>query len=152
MAYSDLNYASPKMIKSIFGLTDKDFMVLTVHGKFKFKRKYKNPLVLMDSLAAMYEDRENIVMKRWGYDFESPKEKFEKMMDTQLKGYPRCFFRVGEDVPEAYYRVFHNGEALKLCVFVYDGFARCLCFTREKEEHLMRLYLAFEEGKVDIEG
>ena len=152
MAYSDLNYAPPKLVKAVFGLTDGKFTMLAVEGKFKFKRKYKNPLVFMDSLASMYEDRENIVLKRWGYDYEAPKDKYFKMLDTQLKGYPRCFFRVSEEIPEAYYRVFYKGAALKLCVYIYEGFARCICFSRDNENELEQLYVAFEEGKVDIEG
>lgn len=151
MAYSDLNYATPKMVKSVFGLTDGKFTMLSVQGKFRFKRKYKNPLVLMDSLASMYEDRENLVLKRWGYDYESPKEKYEKMMQTMLKSCPRCFFRVA-DVPEAYYRVFYRGRALKVCVFVFDGFAKCVCFSREHESDLELIYDAFDKGEVDIEG
>lgn len=152
MAYSDLNFVSPKVVKAVFGLTDGKFTMLATLGKFKFKRKYKNPLVLMDSLASIYEDRENMVLKRWGYDYEAPKDKYEKMMDTMLCGHPRCFFRVSEDVPEAYYRVFYQGRALKLCVYVFDGFARCVCFNRNHEDELELLYRAFEEGKIDIEG
>lgn len=152
MAYSDLNYAPPKVVKAVFGLTDGKFTMLSVQGKFRFKRKYKNPLVLMDSLASMYEDRENIVLKRWGYDYESPKEKYEKMMQTMLKGHPRCFFRISGDVPDAYYRAFYRGRALKVCVYVFDGFARCVCFSREHEDELEQLFFAFDEGKVDIEG
>lgn len=151
MAYSDLNYASPKVVKAVFGLSEGKFTMLSVEGKFKFKRKYQNPLVLMDSLASMYDDRENIVLKKWGYDYESPKEKYEKMMQTQLKGHPRCFFRLS-DVPEGYYRVFYRSRAMKLCVFVYEGFARCVCFSRDFEDELEQLYFAFDEGKVDIEG
>lgn len=152
MAYSDLNYAPPKVVKAAFGLTDGKFTMLAVEGKFRFKRKYKNPLVYMDSIASLYDDRDNLVLKRWGYDYEAPKEKYEKMMNTQLCGFPRCFFRVSADVPEAYYRVFYKGEAMKLCVYVFDGFLRCICFDRTREEQLETLYFAFEEGKVDIEG
>ena len=151
MAYSDLNYAPPKVVKAVFGLTDAKFTMLAVEGKFKFKRKYKNPLVYMSSIASLFEDRDNVVLKRWGYDFESPKAKYEKMLTGVLKGLPRCFFRV-KDVPDAYYRVFYKGEALKLCVFVYDGFMRCVCFDRSREHQLETLYFAFEEGRVDIEG
>lgn len=151
MAYSDLNYAPPKVIKAVFGLTDKKFTMLAVEGKFKFLRKYQNPLVYMDSIASLYEDRENVVLKRWGYDYEAPREKYEKMLDTRLKGFPRCFFRV-QDVPEAYYRVFYKGTSLKLCVYVFDGFLRCVCFSRDHEDQMEFLYKAFEEGKVDVEG
>ena len=151
MAYSDLNYATPKVIKAVFGLTDAKFTMLAVEGKFQFLRKYKNPLVQMNSIASMFEDRDNIVLKRWGYDYESPKDKYEKMLTGVLKGLPRCFFRAN-DVPEAYYRVFYKGEAFKLCIFVYDGFMRCVCFDRSREHQLETLYFAFEEGRVDIEG
>lgn len=152
MAYSDLNYASPKVIKAVFGLTDAKFTMLAALGKFKFKRKYKHPLVYMDSIASMYEDRENLVLKRWGYDYESPKDKYAKILKSKWSGMPRCFFRVSEDIPEAYYRVFYKGECLRMCVFVFDGFLRCICYDRTKHEQLETLYFAFEDGKVDIEG
>lgn len=152
MAYSDLNYAPPKVVKAVFGLTDGKFTMLSVQGKFRFKRKYKNPLVLMDSLASLYEDRENIVVKRWGYDYESPQEKYESMMRTKLTGHPRCFFRISGDVPDAYYRAFYRGRALKVCIFVFDGIARCVCFSREHADELEQLFFAFDEGKVDVEG
>ena len=100
MAYSDLNYAPPKVVKAVFGLTDAKFTMLAVEGKFKFLRKYQNPLVYMDSIASLYEDRDNVVLKRWGYDYEAPREKYEKMLGTQLKGFPRCFFKAN-DVPDA---------------------------------------------------
>lgn len=151
MAYSDLNYATPKMIKAVFGLTDAKFTMLAVEGRFKFKRMYKNPLVYMSSISSMYADRENIVLKRWGYDYESPKDKYENMLTGILKGLPRCFFRV-TDVPDGYYRVFYKGDAFKLCIFVYDGFMRCVCFDRSREHQLEQLYFAYENGKVDIEG
>jgi hypothetical protein len=151
MAYSDLNYASPKVVKAVFGLTDAKFAMLVVEGKFRLKRKYKNPLIYMDSIASMYEDRDTVVLKRWGYDYETPKEKYAKMLDTQLKGYPRCFFKV-QDVPEAFYRVFYRGVSFKLCVYVFDGFLRCICFDRGREEQMEFLYKMFEEGKVDVEG
>lgn len=151
MAYSDLNFASPKVIKAAFGLSDAKFVMLSVEGKFKYKRKYKKPLVHMSSVSSLFEGRENIVLKRWGYDYESPKEKYEKMVTGPLKGLPRCFFRV-KDIPDAYYRVFYNGDAFKVCVFVFDGFMRCVCFDRAKEQQLETLYFAYEDGKIDIEG
>ena len=151
MAYSDLNYATPKQLKAAFGLSDGKFTALAIEGKLQFKRKYKKPLIFMDSVASIYEDRENIVLKRWGYDFESPKEKYEKMLATLIKGFPRCFFKVN-DVPEGYYRAFYNGGAMKLCVYIFDGMCRCICFNRDRESELEQLYFAFEEGKVDIEG
>ena len=152
MAYSDLNYEPPKVVKAVFGLTDGKFTALAVEGKFRFKRKYKNPLVLVDSLASMYEDRENVVLKRWGYDYEAPADKFAKMSKGQLIGRPKCFFRVSADIPEAYYRVFYKGEAMKVCVYIFDGFARCICFDRAKDHQLETLFFAFEEGRVDIEA
>ena len=151
MAYSDLNYAIPKVVKAVFGLTDKQYTTYAANGRFRFYRKYKNPLILMDSLASFYSDRDNYVLKRWGYDYEVPKEKYQKMYDAHFKGYPRCFFRVG-DVPDAYYRVFYKGEAMKLCVFVIDGFVRIICFDRTREHQMEDLFFAFEHGKVDIEG
>ena len=150
MAYSDLNYVSPKMVKHIFSLSDGKFTMLAVNGSFRFLRKYKNPLILMDSIASIYEGRENLVMKKWGYDYESPKEKYVKMCESHLKGFPRCFFRVN-DVPEGYYRVFGKERALKLCVYVFDGFLRAVCFSRDHEADLEALYFAFEDGKVDLE-
>ena len=150
--YSDLNYTSVKQLKAVFGLTHMDFVKQVNNGKIRLKRKYKNPLVYVDSIGTLYEDRENVVMKMWTYDFEPPKEKYYKMLDSMLKGFPRCFFRVSDDVPEGYYRVFHKGTSYKLCVYVFEGFARCVCFSREHEEELMLLYKAFEEGRVDIEG
>lgn len=152
MAYSDLNYAVPKVVKAVFGLTDGQFTALATEGRFRFKRKYKNPLVLMDSLSSFFKDRENVVLKKWGYDYEAPKEKYEKMMATMLCGHPRCFFRVPEDIPEAYYRVFYEGRAMKLCVYVFEGYARCICFSRGYEEDLWTLFKAFDEGKIDIES
>ena len=77
--------------------------------------------------------------------------KYAKMMDTQLKGYPRCFFRVS-DIPDGYYRVFYKGGALKLCVFVFGGILRCICFDRTRDEHMEWLFFAYEDGKIDIEG
>lgn len=151
MAYSDLNYVSPKKLKRVFGLTDGKFTMLAVEGKFKFKRQYKNPLVYMDSVASLFDDRNGYVLKRWEYDYESPKEKLERLMATQLKGYPRCFFRV-QGVPDAYYRVFYKGEAMKLCVFVFDGILRCICFDRTRDYQLENLFFAFDEGNVEIEG
>ena len=152
MAYSDLNYVSPKMLKAVFGITDRDFTMLTVEGKFSYKRKYKNPLILMDSVAALYQDRDNMVLKRWGYDYDSPKDKYKKMIQSSLKGMPRCFFRVSEDIPEAYYRIFYKGISLKICLFVFDGYAMCMCFSRNHEDYLEQIFHAFEEGKIDIEG
>lgn len=151
MAYSDLNYVSPKVLKHVFGLTDGKFTMLSVEGKFKFRRVYKNPLVYMDSIGSLYADRDTMVLKKWGYDYEAPKDKFAKMMNTQLKGYPRCFFRVN-DIPDGYYRVFYKGGALKLCVFVFDGILRCICFDRTRDEHMEWLFFAYEDGKIDIEG
>ena len=151
MAYSDLNYVTPNKLKQVFGLTAGKFTMLAVEGKLRFKRQYKNPLVYMDSVASLYEDRDTYVMKRWDHDYEPVEDKMKKMMDTQLKGYPRCFFKSG-DVPDAYYRVFYRGEAMKLCVFVFGGFARVICFDRTRDYQLENLYFAFEEGKVDIEG
>lgn len=153
MAYSDLNYVSPKKLKNVFGLTDGKFTMLAVEGKFKFLRKYKNPLVYMDSVASLYEERTTYVLKRWDYDYENIKDKYEKMMTASCshKGFPRCFFRVN-DVPEAHYRVFYRGEAMKLCVYVFDGIMRCICFDRTREHQLEDLFLAFEQGNVDIEG
>lgn len=149
MAYSDLNYAAPKMVKAVFGLTDAKIRDLVKAGKFRFLRKYKNPLIYMDSIASMFEHRENIVLKKWGYDYESPRDKYKKMMDTLIKGFPRCFFKA--DMPEGYYRAFYKDEALKLCIYAFDGYVRCICFSRDREQQLEQLYLAFEEGKVDIE-
>jgi hypothetical protein len=42
MAYSDLNYAAPKVVKAVFGLTDAKIRDLVKEGKFRFLRKYKN--------------------------------------------------------------------------------------------------------------
>ena len=153
MAYSNLNFVSPKKLKSVFGLSDGKFTMLAVEGKFKFMRKYKNPLVYMDSIASLYEDRSTYVLKRWDYDYESVKDKYDQMMTSSCvyKGLPRCFFRVN-DVPEAYYRVFYRGEAMKLCVYVFDGILRCICFDRTREYQLENLFFAFEQGNVDIEG
>ena len=151
MAYSDLNYVAPKIVKHVFGLSEGTYTMLAINGSFKFLRKYKNPLITMDSLASIYEQRSNVVLKRWGYDYESPREKYAKMLDTQLKGFPRCFFRVN-DVPDGYNRAFHQSRALRLCIYVFDGFARVICFSRENEADLETLYFAFEEGKVDIEA
>lgn len=149
MAYSDLNYVSPKMVKAVFGLTDARIRDLVKEGKLRLKRKYKNPLVYMDSIAGLYEDRENIVLKKWGYDYESPEDKYRKMLDTLIKGFPRCFFKA--EIPDGYYRAFYGREALKLCIYAFGGYVRCICFSRERESQLEQLYLAFEEGKVDIE-
>jgi hypothetical protein len=151
MAYSDLNYVSPKLVKHIFGLSEGKYTMLAVNGSFKFKRMYKNPLILMDSLASMYNDREGLVLKRWGYDYETPKEKYEKMMSTLIKGYPRCFFRVN-DIPEAYYRAFYKGRALKICVFIIEGYARCVCFSRDYESDLELFYDMYDSGNVEVEG
>ena len=151
MAYSDLNYVPPKMVKAVFGLSEGQYTKLAANGGFRFYRKYKNPLILMDSLASFYSDRDNYVLKRWGYDYETPKEKYQKMYDAHFKGYPRCFFKV-VDVPDAYYRVFYRGEAMKLCVFVIDGFVRIICFDRTREHQIEDLFFAFEQGKIDIEG
>ena len=149
MAYSDLNYAPPKVVKAVLGLTDGQFTKLAAEGKFKLLTRYKRPLVHMDSIAGFYEDRENIVLKKWGYDYESPRDKYNKMLQTVIKGFPRCFFKA--DIPEGYYRAFYNREALKLCVYAFDGYVRCICFSREWEHQLEQLYIAIEEGKVDIE-
>jgi hypothetical protein len=151
MAYSDLNYVAPKVLKHVFGMTDAKFNNLAVTGVFKFLRKYKKPLILMDSVALIYQERENIVLKRWGYDFESPQEKYKSLLETRIKGFPRCFFKV-KDIPDAYYRVFYKGRALKICVFVFDGYAKCICYSRDYEEDLELLYNFYEDGKVDIEG
>ena len=151
MAYSDLNYVPPKMVKAVFGLSEAQYTKMAANGGFRFYRKYKNPLILMDSLASMYSDRENYVLKKWGYDYETPKEKYDKMYESHFKGFPRCFFRAW-DVPDAYYRVFYRGEALKLCVFVIDGFVRIVCFDRTREHQMEDLFFAFEQGKIDIEG
>ena len=149
--YSDLNFAPPKVVKAVFGLTDKEFRDLVISGQLKVIKRYVNLLVRMENVASFYKDRDGIVLKRWGYDYEDPKDKYYKMVDTQLKGFPRCFFRVN-DIPDAYYRAFHKGKDLKVCVYVFDGFARCVCYSREHEEELMMLFKAYEEGRIEVEG
>lgn len=151
MAYSDLNYASPKVIKKVFGLTDAKFTMLAVEGKFRFKRKYKNPLVYMESIASMYEDRDNLVVKRWGYDYQDPKEEYLKMKKI-YSGFPRVFFRAPEGAMDGYYRVFYKGEAMRVLLYVFDGFVKVVSFSRDFEDELDVLYEQFENGKVDWEG
>lgn len=149
--YSDLNYLSPKQTKATFGFTGNEFTMMVARGQLKVIRQYGHPLVVVDSLASLYSDRDTMVLKRWGYDYESPREKYGKMLKSKLDSFPRCFFRVN-DVPEAYYRVFYKGKALKLCVFVFDGFVRCVCFSRKHDDELEMLYRAFEDGIIEIEG
>lgn len=148
--YTDLHYISPKQFKAAFGLTDGQFTKLCTKGKLRFKRKYKNPLIYADSIASLYEERSTLVLKRWGYDYESPRDKHQKMLD-KLGCFPRCFFRV-ENIPDGYYRAFYKNEEMRLLVFVFDGFARCLCYTRKKHANLETLFWAYENNNIDIEG
>lgn len=148
--YSDLNYATPKMVRTVFGLTERDYLERAKEGRFVFLTRYQRSLITMDSLSSFYRDRENLVAKRWGYDYESPEDKYGKMLDTQLKGFPRCFFRC--DAPDGYYRILHREGAMKICMYVFGGYARCICFSRGKEDELFELYRAYDEGRIDWEG
>lgn len=152
MAYSDLNYTSPAQFKTAFGLTAGQFRERVVSGGLTLMTRYKKPLITMDSIGAtMYPETSALVLKRWGYDYEDVREKYEKMAQT-LSGFPRCFFVNDREVPAGYYRVFYNRACLKVCVFVMDDFVRCVCFSRGKDEHLETVYGEFVKGNIEIEG
>lgn len=147
--YSELNYACAKHVRYAFGFTEGQFIDMVAKGRIQMYRKYKKPLVVIDSLAeAMYADRDNVVMKRWGYDYESVKDKFDKIMKP-LHGFPRCFFKA--DAPVGFYRVFYKKRMLRVLVYVMEDFVRCVCYNRTNQEDLETIYSAFLENRIDWE-
>lgn len=151
LTHSELNFACAMHVRHAFGLTKGELMNMIVAGKVKMYRKYKDPLVVLDSLAeAMYPERDNMVMKRWGYDYESVQKKYEKVL-KKLFCFPRCFFKA-EGAPVGFYRVFLKGRCLKVLVYVMEDYVKCICYNREKEDELETVYRAFLEGSIDWEG
>lgn len=151
LTHSELNYAPAKHVRHAFGLTEGELINMIVAGKVQMYRRFKDPLVILDSLGtAMYGDRDTMVMKRWGHDYESIEKKFKKMV-KKLHTFPRCFFKVEGDVPQGHYRVFHKGRALKVLVYVLDGYVRCLCYNRDKEEELEEIYCALVDNRIEWE-
>lgn len=149
--YSDLNYALGKDVKTAYGLTQGQFVDLVTSSRLKLIRRYTKHLVTMDNIGkCFYSDRENVVLKRWEA-FSDVNEKFNELKD-KLDCFPRCFFRMGE-ATEGFYRVFYEGRALKIVVFVLgDGFMRSICYSRGHSDDLEILYKAYEDGRIDWEG
>ena len=149
---SELNYACAKHVRNAFGWTEGELLNMIVAGKVQMYRKYKDPLVMLDSLAtAMYSDRENVVMKRWDYDYESVQKKYAKVV-KKLFCFPRCFFTVDGSIPEGYYRVFYRQRMMRMLVYVHDGYAKCVCSNRENDMELEEVFKANLEGRIDWEG
>lgn len=150
--HSEFNFACPKHVRYAFGLTEGQLIEMIAKGKVQLyrKRQSKRPKVVIESLAeAFYSDRENVVMKRWGYDYESVEDKFEKTM-IPLHGFPRCFFK-DEKAKSGFYRVFHKKKMLSVLVFVMEDFVRCVCYNRTNQKDLETIYSAFMENKIDWE-
>ena len=149
--YSELNLEYPKHIRSLYGLSEKQFVDMCVKGKIKLFSKTKFPMVILDSIAnSFYEHRENVVLKLWKYDYEDINEKHEKMKKYLFR-FPKCFFRNEWNIPVGYYKVFYKRAMLKVCIFVMEDFIRGICFNWDNENDLEIIYNAFLEGKVDIE-
>jgi hypothetical protein len=146
---SEFNYACAKHVRYAFGLTEGQLLDMIAKGRVKMYRRFKNPLVIIDSLAeAMYADRDNVVLKRWGYDYESVHDKYAKAMKS-LHSFPRCFFKA--DAPVGFYRVFYRKKMLKVLVYVMEDFVRCICYNRPDFRDLETVYGAFAENRIDIE-
>ena len=59
-----MNLEYPKHIRSLYGLSEKQFVDMCVKGKIKLFSKTKFPMVILDSIAnSFYEHRENVVLK-----------------------------------------------------------------------------------------
>lgn len=152
LTHSELNFACAKHVRNAFGFTEGELMNLIVAGKVQMYRKYKDPLVVLDSLAtAMYSDRENVVMKRWDYDYESVQKKYAKVL-KKLFCFPRCFFKAEEGIADGYYRVFYQQRMLRMLVYVMDGVVKCVCYNRENDSELELVYRASIENRIDWEG
>lgn len=147
--HSEYNFACPKHVRYAFGLTEGQLIDMIAKGKVQIYRKGKRPQVDIDSLAeAFYADRDNVVMKKWGYDYESVEDKFEKILQP-LHGFPRCFFKA--DAPLGFYRVFYKKKMLRVLVYVMKDFVRCVCYNRTNQEDLETIYSAFLENRIDWE-
>lgn len=150
LMYSEWNYGSSTQVRYAFGLSEGDLLKMIVQGKVQMYRRFKRPLVILDSLGeAMYSDREDrVVMKRWNYDYESVEDKYEKAL-TSLHSFPRCFFKA--EAPIGHYRVFYKKTMLHVLVYVMEDFVRCVCYNRANHKDLETIYSAFLENRIDWE-
>lgn len=147
--YSELNFEYQKHVRYAFGLTEGQLIDMIAKGNIQVVRVKSKPMVMLDSLAeTFYADRDNIVMKRWGYDYEAVKDKYEKIMKP-LHGFPRCFFKT--EAPLGFYRVFYKKKMLRVLVYVMEDFVRCVCYNRTNQEDLETIFRAFLDGKIDWE-
>lgn len=145
---SDLNYTTPKELRAQYGLTDKEFRDLVTKGKLMYMTRYSKPLVTMDSVAeTFYGDNPKIVCKRWGNIFDDVVVKYGKMK-KKLSRFPKCFFKA-TDIPSGFYRLFYEGKCLKVCLFAMEGYARCICFSRDFESDLEFIFDSYEQGNLE---